>query len=387
MNNISIAFLISFLYFSIISLNLSAQTVIEMTYPTDADLVLVKVDNKKDADIIVYKTTDKEEAKQWDCMWLFKEWGFSDISVFLMNSISDTLLYIEDDYAYKVAGKIYFTDKKEERGYNDPYFRLEGVFRKFRDAKTDTVQTIAINNIPKEYYMNIKGKLSFNQTKSIPENLKIKLLDSNVVNTIFEFKPDSCDFSYKHKVNKGYYNLMVTATGYMPYTDQVYISENDTAYTSRLILNMEPDKPKVESILFVNNILFEFDSYVLKPESKDLLDKISEVLKKNPNIKMEITGYTDNKGDKSYNLRLSKMRANSALNFLMSKGISADRLTAVGKGIDDPIALNNRGNGNDCLPCRKYNRRVELKFENDEGLIKIESIQVPQNMRIRDNSK
>ncbi len=388
MKNLVIVLLVIFIISSFFPGYSFGQTVIEMTYPTDADLVLVKVDNKKDADIIVYKTTSKEEARQWDCMWLFKEWGFSDLSIFIMNNISDTLLYVEDDYAYKIAGKIYFTDKKEERGYNDPYFRLEGVFRKFRDIPVDSLQDTVKKSFTKQYFITLNGKLSFNnQTQKIPGNFKIKLLDSSVVNSIFEYLPDSNVFIYKHKINRGYYNLMITADGYKTYTEQVIISENDTAFKSHIILNMEPvETPKPEVILVVNNILFDYDKYSLQPESKAVLDKLAGVLTDNPDIKLELIGHTDSKGSKMYNENLSRLRSKSAVDYLIKKGISKDRLISLGKGYENPVAINNNADGTDCAEGRKYNRRVEIKIvDENQGRIKIEDIVVPEQYRIKDN--
>lgn len=371
------------------------QTVIEMTYPTDADLVLVKVDNKKDADIIVFKTTSKEEARQWDCMWMFKEWGFSDLSIFIMNDISDTILYIEDDYAYKVAGKIYFTDKKEERGYNDPYFRLEGIFRKFKYVPVDTlvkdtVKDQVVNQTVSQYFITLDGKLSFgHQSQKLPENLRIKLLDSSVINTVFEIMPDSNIINYKHKVNKGYYNLMITADGYKSYTEQVVISENDTAYNYHISLNMEPVVvPKQEIILIVNNILFDFDKFYLRPESKAVLDKLAGIMNGNPSVKLELIGHTDSKGSKTYNDNLSKLRSKSAVDYLIKQGVSQERLISKGNGEANPVALNKNPNGTDCLEGRKYNRRVEIKIvDENQGNVKIEDIVVPEQYRLKDNRR
>ena len=80
------------LFISIYNTALS-QTVIALAFPSDATAVLQVVNSKDSADIIVYKTESKDEANEWDCKWKFKKWGFANISIYLTESINDTLLY------------------------------------------------------------------------------------------------------------------------------------------------------------------------------------------------------------------------------------------------------------------------------------------------------
>lgn len=111
--------------------SVKSQTVIEMTHPEDAHLTLLVVNDINDADIVVYKTDKKSEYELWDCMWKFKRWGFSNFAIYLTKESDDALLKDNDDHiTRRVHGKIYFTENKEERGYRNKDFRLEGVFRK-----------------------------------------------------------------------------------------------------------------------------------------------------------------------------------------------------------------------------------------------------------------
>lgn len=128
-------FIIAFALFSYLSV---AQTVIEMMYPGDATVILLEVNKVKDADIIVYKTESREEANEWDCKWKFKSWGFSNFSVYLTQDDNDSLLFdYETGEKLGVSGKIFFTDDPDNRGYTNPDFRLEGVFRKINPADVD----------------------------------------------------------------------------------------------------------------------------------------------------------------------------------------------------------------------------------------------------------
>lgn len=119
-------------------LSSKSQTVIEMMYPGDANLVLLQVQNEGDADLIVYKTEDKSEAEKWDLQWKFRKWGFSNFSIYLAQSENDTLLVDkENGVTYPIQGKIYFSTNPDERGYKNPNFHLEGVFRKVKTKKED----------------------------------------------------------------------------------------------------------------------------------------------------------------------------------------------------------------------------------------------------------
>ncbi len=109
------------------------------------------------------------------------------------------------------------------------------------------------------------------------------------------------------------------------------------------------------SKITLNNVFFDFDKNELKQESFVELDKLADLLKKNPTVKIEISGHTDNKGDKKYNLTLSQKRAESVVNYLVQKGIAAARLVAKGFGDTMPIAPN------DTEESKAKNRRTEVK--------------------------
>lgn len=107
-------------------------------------------------------------------------------------------------------------------------------------------------------------------------------------------------------------------------------------------------------VFALNNIYFDQSSSILKPESSVELDALAEVLKQNPSTRVEIRGHTDNVGDFDLNVKLSRERCQSVVDYLIKKGISADRLQIVGRGPVDAIAPNTTEEN------RKKNRRVEL---------------------------
>ncbi len=100
---------------------------------------------------------------------------------------------------------------------------------------------------------------------------------------------------------------------------------------------------------------FDFNKSTLRPESFPILTNAAQILLKNPEVKVEIQGHTDNIGSEAYNKKLSLERAETVKRFLVAKGVSADRLTTAGFGFSQPVADNKTAQG------RELNRRIEFK--------------------------
>jgi len=114
-------------------------------------------------------------------------------------------------------------------------------------------------------------------------------------------------------------------------------------------------------VTFNNPILFDIDSSVLKPEARQLLDEVAEVLMKYPDTDVLVKGHTDNTGSETHNLQLSERRSEAVRNYLLTRNVSAARLRAMGFGESMPVADNATSAG------RQQNRRVELQIAaNDE---------------------
>jgi outer membrane protein OmpA-like peptidoglycan-associated protein len=101
-------------------------------------------------------------------------------------------------------------------------------------------------------------------------------------------------------------------------------------------------------------ILFDFDSAELKPESREALDDIADVLAFYETAPVVVVGHTDNVGSREYNVDLSQRRARAVVDALSRRGIAADRLTFEGRAFDEPVASNDTDEG------RQQNRRVEV---------------------------
>jgi outer membrane protein OmpA-like peptidoglycan-associated protein len=107
-------------------------------------------------------------------------------------------------------------------------------------------------------------------------------------------------------------------------------------------------------IVNINDVLFDFDKYTLKPGAREKLAKVSGILLAYPGLKVQLEGHTDSIGTDEYNLKLSEQRADAVRDYLTSQGVPADCLSAVGLGKADPVATNDNDAG------RQQNRRVEM---------------------------
>lgn len=92
----------------------------------------------------------------------------------------------------------------------------------------------------------------------------------------------------------------------------------------------------------------------MKPKAEAALDVLSNALKRRPNLRVRVAGYTDSTGTEDYNIGLSQRRANAVVNGLAARGIHRDRMEAVGFGETNPIADNMTAAG------RALNRRVDV---------------------------
>ena len=93
-----------------------------------------------------------------------------------------------------------------------------------------------------------------------------------------------------------------------------------------------------------------------------MLDTLASILNREKNLGLEILGYADKLGTTEYNLKLSQERADACFNYLVKKGVDANKLKATGKGECCPIA-EETVNGKDNPAGRQANRRVEFKIK------------------------
>ncbi len=153
----------------------------------------------------------------------------------------------------------------------------------------------------------------------------------------------------------GSYALNVSKKGYLFYSDH-FDMKSESSVTDPMVLDVYLKPIEIGEQVILNNVFFETDSYLLKPESEIELEKVVSFLNVNEKVHVELIGYTDNVGTEDYNIELSRKRAQQVYQYIIDKGILPQRVSYSGKGMKDAIATNDTDAG------RAKNRRTELKI-------------------------
>lgn len=144
------------------------------------------------------------------------------------------------------------------------------------------------------------------------------------------------DGSFSFPLERGVsYVMLAGAKGYLNARQEFTsdTAEEDAEYGVDFIL-ASITKPVV-----IDNIFYDFDKATLRPESKEALDEMVQVLRDNPNVTIEMASHTDRKGTDEYNIDLSSRRAKSVIDYLISQGIAPDRLQSQGYGESRPKTI------------------------------------------------
>ena len=210
--------------------------------------------------------------------------------------------------------------------------------------------------IRKDYNLNkaikpyvIEGFVYDEQSRApLAAQLSFEIGDSLKVKT--ESKEDG---SFRVEISKAAeVAIYAQKVNYLNLEDELLISDDQRFLNYSKELLMAPIE--VGKTVIIDNIYFNFDQATLLPESFPELDRLTNLMRQNPGIKIEISGHTDDKGSDAYNLTLSDGRAIAVMDYLIDKEIASDRMTAKGYGESSPISDNATEVG------RAQNRRVEF---------------------------
>jgi len=196
---------------------------------------------------------------------------------------------------------------------------------------------------------------SYDKITNKPLSVKFEVKDINKNRLIASSLSDPKTGEYLVVLPLGAdYALNAWADDYLFYSENFQLTDENKSESSQKDIFLTPII-EGESVV-LNNIFFETNSAELLPSSQSELNTLIELLEKNKNIAIEISGHTDNTGTQKLNLELSTKRANSVKVYLESKGIDQNRLEAKGYGQTKPIADNSTEEG------KAVNRRTEFKI-------------------------
>jgi outer membrane protein OmpA-like peptidoglycan-associated protein/tetratricopeptide (TPR) repeat protein len=196
-----------------------------------------------------------------------------------------------------------------------------------------------------------KGKVYDAKTRAgLPST--VVLTDVNTRETVSKLQTDE-DGNYLITLPVGKdYAFNVHRKGYLFYSQNYNMKNISSDSVFNVDIPLEPIEANAKVIL--KNVFFDTKKTDLKPESITELDNVVRLMNENPNMKILISGFTDNVGKPADNLKLSTGRAVAVVNYLLSKGVNNNRLSFKGFGEAKPIASNDTEEG------RGQNRRTEL---------------------------
>lgn len=219
------------------------------------------------------------------------------------------------------------------------------------------------------YLQGITMTSKTDSTREILPNTKVTLLDARGELMQDFVTGNDGKFFFRVYENEDYTlvgetdGYLVKRQGYTTYgksVDKQTLKELVTNITLDTILVL--DRLEKNKIFVLNNIYFDLDKSDIRPDAAKELDKLLDLLTDNPEIKIEMSSHTDSIASHAYNMQLSQRRAESTVRYLISKGVSSDRLVAKGYGEEKPIARNTNPDGTDNPDGRQRNRRTEFKI-------------------------
>ncbi len=207
-----------------------------------------------------------------------------------------------------------------------------------------------IKGQPKVVRYFLEGTVLANNTASTPiDSARVRILaDSADVELTTLTTGDQGTFG-KYKLDEGKdYVLLVEKKGFItkrePFSmdgksiPPIFLNKVLTDTTYRVTVRL--DDLELNKTFTLENIYYDLDKYNIRSDAAEELDKLVQILKDNPTIKIELASHTDARATDAYNNNLSQQRAQSAVNYLISRGIETDRLTAKGYGERQLIVQN-----------------------------------------------
>ncbi|HEX9955842.1 MAG TPA: OmpA family protein [Fibrella sp.] len=219
---------------------------------------------------------------------------------------------------------------------------------------------------PKVVRYFLAGTVKVNTPPNTPlDSARVRIIDDSNEATVAEATTGQPGTFGKFPVQEGKtYSVVAERPGYLtrrePFTMQgrtipeVFLTkpETDTTFNVALLL----DKVELNKSFVLENIYYDLDKFNIRSDAAEELDKLVTILKDNPTLKIELSSHTDVRAPDAYNLRLSQNRAKAAVDYIISKGIDAQRLTAKGYGETQLIVKTARTEEE-----HQRNRRTEFK--------------------------
>ncbi len=303
--------------------------IIDVNSDTEPDAYTLSMHNGKYKSVVIPDKDYKFVYESPDYVFDTEDISIKDMTNQTMIERKPVLVKIEQGKTEKYKNMSFDKNKSELNNYT----------KKELDIIADNLNKYdsLVVNFSTEKNTNKSNKLSNDRKKKVVDYLRNKGIPADKI---------YIDLSPRDIVNNK-----------MEYT--IY----DTESVKKALKNKENEIEiinKSEYIVEIENLFFNFDSQSMQIKKNNNLDSLAVYLKRNPNSRIAVIGYTDAVGTVSYNDKLSEKRAVSVSKYLKKSGVKENQIKILGYGENNPVSLNKK-DGKYFEPSKKYNRRVEFK--------------------------
>jgi outer membrane protein OmpA-like peptidoglycan-associated protein len=214
---------------------------------------------------------------------------------------------------------------------------------KKKPRRRPVVRDVTFIPDPTFFYMYVND---FETEQPLDAMVKVYTLGESV-DTIFAGMTDKETGFVEEQIDNGQYGITITRPGYIDYNDTLFSVISDTLY-----VDLQPIKKN--TVVILRNLLFDTNKTTIRNVSTSSLEELYQLMLNNPNMRIRITGHTDNVGSERYNKKLSEGRAKAVYDEMVKRGIDPSRMEWNGRGSKEPIESNKTAEG------RAENRRVEF---------------------------
>ncbi len=285
-----------------------------------------------------------------------------------------------DDFAYRIdkykpvntddtilfSG--YFSSNRKGGKGSDDIYRFEEKWRNVFIVYGKTLEKQFEN--PDNPDSKVLGLKALPKAKVELKTLDEKIIASGIDDTLGKFA-----FRLEAETD---YKITASKNGYL--TNSVFVSTKGKRHQDSTIISLfteiELEKVFTQKMIAIPNIYYDYDKATLRPESELVLDSILIFFKENPDLTIEIGSHTDSRGSDAYNIKLSQARAQSVVDYFISKGVATEKLTAKGYGETKPV--NGCINGVKCSE-EEHQKNRRTTFRVTSVKLNLESIE-PENI-------
>ena len=212
-----------------------------------------------------------------------------------------------------------------------------------------------------ECIQEVSGTVRDKISNEVLVGATVKVIDENNEEVLTTITDSEGAYSLSLDCNKGNF-VRALMQGYIP--SEEYLGKS-AGKTNIIDFYLERDRvtggfgDDLAKLLQLSTIYFDFDKYIIRKDSEIEVQKVIAAMEKYPSLKIKVNSHTDSRGPDAYNLWLSQKRAESTVNYMISKGITQDRLK--GEGFGKTKLVNKCANGVHCSAQEhEFNRRSEF---------------------------